>query len=299
MKAIFRIMFALVVLSTALSCSAAADYQEASELGRAGNAWKPGDPIPAKLLEYRTSRDDSCFPSPRGTEMLFQAITNYLLLREIAFLPKIDARVFSNAVINAVTLVGPTRFFTDLTVMLKEKPALEKQDRFKMLAKQSKVKHVVVDSLYITFADMAPDSARKVLNEIKDELQSGKPWHDVYWKFMETYECPYEEKFSDGTVIKGKRSKIGNLGDFVLPANGNPLFSYREDWMPKGHVKTLFGANVRDILILFDKEDLTRFQGLSAKETGERYVLYQVREIYGGDLPPTTNNPLPNAKPKL
>jgi hypothetical protein len=248
-------------------------------------------------LEYRTSRNDSCFPNPRGTEMVFQGITNYPLLREIVFLPKIDLRVFSNAVVNAVTVAGPARFFTDFTAGLKEKPEWEKQDRFTMLAKQAKVKHVVVDSLYITFADMAPDTAGKVLSAIKDELRSGKRWHDVYWRFMETYECPYEEKFSDGTVNKGKRSKIGNLGDFVLPANGNPLFSYRKDWMPKGHIKTLLGASVGDILILFDKEDLSRFQGLSEKETGERFILYQVREIYGGNLPPTTNRSLPNTKP--
>lgn len=265
------------------NCSAADDYKEVVELEKTGNSWKQGEPIPAKLLEYRSSHEEgSCFPNPRGTEMMFQAITNFMLLEQIAFLPQNDARIFSNAVNNAVMVAGPNRFFADLAAVLQAKPELLKPDRIQALKKQSKVKHIVVDSLYITFADMSPDAAKKVLNEIKSELQSGKPWHNVYWKFMERYECPYEEKFTDGTVIKGTRSKIGNLGDFLLPANGNPLFSYREDWMPKQHISKLFAAKAGDILILGDKEDLSRFPDLRDKETGERYVLYQIREVYSG-----------------
>ena len=276
------VVFGIVMFWIASNCLAADDYTEATELVKMGNAWKQGEPIPAKLLEYRTSNDGSCFPSPRGTGMLFQAITNFPLLQEIVFLPQNDARIFSNAVNNAVVVVGPNRFFTNLAVVLKARPELEKQGRIKALKKQSKVKHIVVDSLYITFEDMTPDVSKKVLDEIKGELLQGKRWHDVYWKFMERYECPYEKKFTDGTVVKGTRSKIGNLGDFVLPANGNPLFSYREDWMPKQHISKLFAAKTGDILILFDKEDLSRFPDLKDKETGERYVLYQIREVYNG-----------------
>lgn len=282
MKTFFRLLWSLVVFGTVLSVSATDDYKEAAQLEQTGNSWKAGEPVPAKLLEYHTSRDDSCFPNPRGTEMLFGAITNYSLLREIAFLPQIDSRVFTNSVNQAVVVAGPNRFFLDLAAALKQRPELEKQDRIKMLKKQSKVRQIVVDSLYISFADMPPDSARKVLDEISLELREGKPWHDVYWKFMEKYECPYEDKLSDGTIIKGNRSKIGNLGDFVLPANRNALFSYREDWMPKNHLKKLFAAKAGDILILFDKEDLSRFPELSEKQTGERYVLHRVREVYSG-----------------
>jgi hypothetical protein len=214
--------------------------------------------------------------------MVIGGITNYQLLCEIVFLPQIDSRVFSNAVNHVVALVGPTRFFTDVTARLNGVPGLEQQERIKTLKKQSKLKHVVVDSLYITFADMAPESARKVLGEIEVELRSGKPWHDVYWKFMERYEYPYEDKLSDGTIIRGERTKIGNLGDFVLPANRSPLVSFRADWMPKAHVRKVFAAKAGDILILFDKEDLSRFPDLKDKETGERYVLHRVREVYSG-----------------
>ena len=170
---------------------------------------------------------------------------------------------------------------------LKERPELAKQDRFKAVQKQAAVKHIVVDSLYITYPDMAPDSAKKVLDQIAAELRTGKAWHDVYRKFMEAYACSYEYKFIDGTTIKGNRSKIGNLGDFVLPANRNPLFSFREEWMPREHIKKLFAAKAGDILILFDKEDLSNFPDLREKETGERFVLYKVREVYSGKNPKT------------
>jgi hypothetical protein len=277
-----NVVVGLAMLWSVCCCPAADDYQETVELGKAANAWKQEEPIPAKLLEYKTSwREGSCFPDPSGTEFLFSTITNYSLMREVVFLPELDARVFSNAVRAAVQAVGPSRFFTDSLAVLEGKPGLRKQDRFDELWKQAKVRHVVVDSLYITFSDMSPGSAKEVLNEIAAELRRGKSWHDVYWKFMEAYEGPSEYKFSDGTTVKGKRSKIGNLGDFVLPANGSALFSFRKEWMPKEHARKLLSANAGDILVLFDKEDLSRFPDLRDRETGERYVLHRVREVYG------------------
>jgi hypothetical protein len=282
MKGTLGFAMCVVALGTVLDGFAADSFTEAVELERTGNTWKKGQKIPAKLLDYHTSNDGSCFPNPRGTDVLFGTITNYPLLWEIALLPQVDSRVFSNSVNQALIVAGPTRFFSDLATTLKERPQLEKRERIATLKKQSRVRQIVVDSLYISFADMPPEAARKVLDEISLELRQGKPWHDVYWQFMQRHEYPYEEKLRDGTVIKGNRTKIGNLGDFFLPENGNTLFSYREDWLPKNHCKKLFAASAGEILILFDKEDLSRFPELSASQTGERYVLYQVREVYSG-----------------
>ncbi len=282
MKAILGCALGLIVFGTVSCAPAVDDYKEAIELERLGNAWKTGDRIPAKLLEYRTSQDGSCFSNPRGTEKLFQAITNYVLLREIALLPKIDSRVFSNSVIQAVVLSGPNRFFADLAAALKQHPELEKRDRIKILKNQSKVRHIVVDSLRIDFADMAPDSARKVLDEISRELRDGEAWHDVYWKFMKKYEYSYEDKLSGGTIHNSVRTKIGNLGDFFLPEDRNALFSFREQWMPNDHIKTLFMAKAGDILILFEKEDMSRYSGSIKRRSGESFVLHRVREVYTG-----------------
>src|SRR5688572_33172689 len=84
------------------------------------NAWKSGDEVPKDLLKYRSSRDEgSCFPNPAGTESIYYDITNYTLLKEIVFLKKLDARVFTNAVNRALVLAGPTRFFQDVARTVK------------------------------------------------------------------------------------------------------------------------------------------------------------------------------------
>jgi hypothetical protein len=277
-----RALLPCLVIFAAVGASAADDYKEATDIEHVGNSWREGDPIPSKLLEYRESWDGSCFPNPRGTETLFGSITNYALLWRIVLLPSADLRVFTNAVNHALIVGGPNRFFKDLADALKKQPQLQKTARIKMLEKQSRVRHIVVDSLYISLADMVPTAARTTLDGISRELREGKPWHEVYWNFMEKYETSYEDKTSDGTIIKGNRSKIGNLGDFVLPVNRNPMFSFREDWMPRSHLKKLLAANEGEILVLFDIEDLSRFPDLAASQTGERYVLHRVREVYGG-----------------
>ena len=158
-----------------------------------------------------------------------------------------------------------------------------KHQHFKMLASQATQKHLVVDSIYITFAQMAPQSAMKVLEEIKRELQAKKDFQAVYWEFLDKFHKPsYEVTLRDGTVLKGNKVHIGNLGEIVLSANGNKLFSHREELMPKKHIQKLFASKAGDVLILYDKEDLSNYPNLRDKETGERYVLHRVREIYAG-----------------
>jgi hypothetical protein len=237
---------------------------------KAANAWIPGNPIPSELLTYSSSHaEGSCFPLSSGTKSIVYGITNYYLLRDMAFRPKIDPRIFTNVVTRAIVVGGATRFLSDIQ---------KKQGLPQALKAQVGVKHVVVDSLWIDFADMSPSSAKDVLNQIKEELAQGKSFHNVYWKYLEKYEYPVTEKFGDGTSIKMTRTMIGNLGDFVLPLNKNPLFSYRESYMPKEHLTEIFGSKIGDILILFDKQDLRDYP--LRKGTGERYVLHRIREVY-------------------
>jgi len=270
-KKFLALLSSFALCGVAFGAPPSDDYKEGAEIARAGNAWREGEPIPSKLLDYRTSWDGSCFPSWRGTEMLFGSITNYALLWQIGLLPHTDLRIFTNAVNRALLVAGPNGFFRDLANAVRKQPELQGAGRIRILEKQSKVRHIVVDSIYIKFADLAPDAALKALNDLSRELQEGKPWHDVYWKSLEQYQ-------SDGKTGVG----ICNLGDFVLPANGDPMFSFREHWMPKSHLKKLLAAKAGDTLILFDKEDLSSFPDLFKSETGERYVLHRVREVYSG-----------------
>src|SRR5437868_8486559 len=127
MKAI--LVWGCVMAGIVLNSSAADDYTEATELEQTANAWKESEPVPVRLLDYRKSWDGSCFPNPRGTEVLFGGITNYPLLRDIAFLPQVDLRVFSNAVINAITVAGPSRFFRDIAEVANKTPEREQGER--------------------------------------------------------------------------------------------------------------------------------------------------------------------------
>ena len=258
-------------------------YERSVELCKEANAWKKGQPIPTEILEYRTSHQEgSCFPDPTGTESIFYQITNYPALKEILFSKNTDARVFTNAANNAMRIAGPTQFFKDVLSQLNEDTALLKMERFRTLKIQSKIRHIVVDSLYISYADMPAKQIIPVLDQIEVELKSGMTWSSVYKKWADKFETPYEYKVNDGRSVIGHRTKIGNLGDFILPENRDELFSFRESWMPKEHLPKLMSAKANEILILFDKEDLTNYPDLAKKESGERYILYRIREIWAG-----------------
>ena len=139
MKATLVCAIWLVAAGAVIDGIAANTSTEVVKLTRAGNSWKKGQKIPPKLLEFRSSNDGFCFPSLRGTSALFGAITNYALLWEIAFLPRVDSRVFSNSVNQALIVAGPTRFFSDLMTTLRDNPELEKQERIAVLKAQSRV----------------------------------------------------------------------------------------------------------------------------------------------------------------
>ena len=175
MKPIRILCLGLVLWWGAAVGYAAEDSKFWEDLPKRADAWKKGEPIPPELLEYRSSHQEgACFPDPRGTYSIFAGLTNYALLREISFTPKIDDRVFTNAVNNAIRLGGPTRFFADLTAFRAENPNLSKLKRIKALQKQASLKHIVVDIIFIDFVDMAPDAAMQALQSMKAELQGGK-----------------------------------------------------------------------------------------------------------------------------
>jgi hypothetical protein len=284
MKPNWHVNWVFLLLWTRFSCPAVDDSGFWEDLPRRANAWNKGEPIPSKLLEYRSShREGMCFQDPRGTEFIFGCITNYELLKAITFMPKTDVRVFTNAVNNAVKLVGPLRFFSDLTNVIAQNPRSARLKRIKILKAQAAVRHIVVDSLFINYADMPPDSAMRVLTEMKAELEHGRSFEDVYMRFSTKFEYSFEEKRGDGTV-NGTRTRIGNLGDFVLPANQNILFSYREDYMPKAHISKLFEAKPGAVLILYDKMDVSQYP--ARKDNGECLVLHRVREVYGQQRSP-------------
>jgi hypothetical protein len=263
----------MVLMLACYGCSRDAVVREEDPVEREvqqANSWSDGEPLPKVLLTYSNSRSEgSCFPSPSGTESIVHNITNYALLKRVALETNIDSRIFSNVVNRALVLAGPTRFFGDLKSE-KNVPVA--------LSEQAGVKHVVVDSFYINFKDMPGEEAKRVLEEAKKEIEDGAAFETVYRKYCERSSYVKELHLADGKIAKQSLTKIGNLGDFVLPENGNALFSYRESWMPKAHLESVFNAKQGEVRIDFDREDLSNYPDVEG--TGERYVLHFVREVY-------------------
>jgi hypothetical protein len=263
----------MVLMLVCYGCSRDAVVQEEDPVERdiqQANSWKEGDPLPKALLTYSSSHPEGyCIPFPSGTEWIVHNITNYALLKRVALETNIHSRIFSNVVNRALILAGPTRFFGDLKSE-KNVPVA--------LSEQAGVKHVVVDSFYINFKDMPGEEAKRVLEEAKKEIEDGAAFETVYRKYCERSSYVKELHLADGKIAKQSLTKIGNLGDFVLPENGNALFSHRESWMPKTHVESLMNAKAGEVRIDFDKEDLSNYPDV--KGTGERYVLHHVREVY-------------------
>jgi hypothetical protein len=144
--------------------------QEEPPILKAANRWKIGDLIPKDLLVYREV--DGCLAVDTDTVPLFNDITNYPLLRQIA-MTECDERVFACAVSRALLLVGPNRFFGDVLQFYTRQPKLLLQPRHRSLKARSQVKHVVVDGLFIADKDTSATEAQRVFGQVTRDLQAG------------------------------------------------------------------------------------------------------------------------------
>ena len=91
-------------------------------------------------------------------------------------------------------------------------------------------------------------------------------------------------------VAHGQRSAIGVT--LFCPRTGTRCTHTVRIGCPKTHKKMLFTAKAGDILILTDKEDLSRFHVRRDKETRERLMLYHVREDYSPTMTGSPSQPL-------
>ena len=113
------------LICAAIACATVAPVPaDDNPLVAKANAWTEGQPISPELLRFRDS--DTCIAGQSDTVVVFDAITNYDLLRAI-LLQRCDDRVFECAVKRALSLVGPSRFFRDTEQMYATMPQLLSQ----------------------------------------------------------------------------------------------------------------------------------------------------------------------------
>jgi hypothetical protein len=117
-------------------------------------------------LVFRDS--EGCLALTTDTVVVFTEITNYALLQEVIFSP-CDQRIFDCAVVRALYLVGPNRFFGDLQKRYSKQPELLSQQRHQKLKPRSTERYAAVDAVFIDDKDMKPAEADAVFSQINQK----------------------------------------------------------------------------------------------------------------------------------
>ena len=200
------------------------------------------------------------------TVVVFAEITNYALLQEVIFSP-CDQRIFDCAVVRALYLVGPNRFFGDLQKRYSEQPELLSQQRHQKLKTLTTERHAAVDAVFVDDKDMKPAEADAVFSQIANELRRGAAFATVQQRYYEAHHYSYTETLSDGTKVDLTRTRVGNFGDFVISDQRRDARPFRNVELPAEHARRLLAARKGDVVVLRDEPE-------------HRSILYQVREIY-------------------
>ena len=139
---------------------------EEASLVTLSNSWQKGQPVPSDILVFRDS--EGCLALTTDTVVVFAEITNYALLQEVIFSP-CDQRIFDCAVVRALYLVGPNRFFGDLQKRYSKQPELLSQQRHQKLKPRSTERYAAVDAVFIDDKDMKPAEADAVFSQINQK----------------------------------------------------------------------------------------------------------------------------------
>jgi hypothetical protein len=248
-------------------------WERAPAIAEAANSWHVGDPIQPELLRFHQGPGD--LPSPMDSGSLISQVKNLPLLAKLSLDLGADYECREDAFAQGMYVGGPTTFFALIRSLMEQQPATANPWIMDIRGRISRPQ-VVVDALSIDDNDMSAQKASVVLGRIQADLALGKPWHAVY--------RAYASEFGYKT---GHRTKIGNLGHFVLfedPSLGQGHYVNIEGgvtWEGKPLPRRLarvgfFDASHLPPLLAAKQGDVIR---LHSSIYGE-YVLYQVQEVY-------------------
>jgi len=285
-----RFSAVLIALGALLTTRVLADddWARAAKTLEVAKSWHAGDPLPLELRQFRRSPSD--LPDPYDSYNLIQSLQNLELLAALALDLTADWECRQDAVTQGLNIGGPTRFFALLRPRLVAASSDERPGYAELFTRMSRP-HVVVDALDISYADMAAPEALAVTTRITRDLKRGQAWNTVYTQ--------YSKEFGYRT---GNRTKIGNLGHFVL---------FPDPALGLGHYDTRLGGVVQYVgvplprrlwsLGFFDPSHLptllkaTRGDVITLpSDLYHEYVLYQIQEIYKGDSAVSAGTPNPS-----
>jgi hypothetical protein len=265
------------------------DWTHARKILQNANSWRTGDTLPLELRQFRESRTKE--PNPVDSWDLIAQIKNLPLLAALVVDAGADPECREDALSRGIEVGGPNRFFGLLRPQLFATASETFQPWIKELRDRMARPHSVVNALVIPYQAMSQKEALEVIARITGDLRRGAAWSEVYKR--------YSEEFSYPPSKNGDSTKIGLLGRLVVfpdPELGSGhMASVRvssggsqeevDQWKGKplptrlwgmsrfdpAHLPPLLEANVGDVVSL-------------PSELNHEYVLYQVEEIYKGDL---------------
>jgi hypothetical protein len=268
----------VLVTGTILSAASASDdpWLRAPIIIKAANSWQPGNSVPQELRRYRESATD--MPTPMDSLSLVSKVTNLPLLSLIATDLSADPECREDAFTQGMYIGGPTKFFElvkrDLSLIQGRRSAW-----LTTLSTRMAQPHVVVDALFIDDEDMPREQVIDVLDRIERSLQDGGRWDAVY------------ENYADEFGYKiGNRTKIGNLGHFVVfrdpqlgrghyVDNGPNTISWQGEELPRRLWRlSYFDASHLSMIVGSAPGAIVRLHSSDYHQ----FVLYQVQEVYSG-----------------
>jgi hypothetical protein len=259
--------------------SAQPKWEDAEKIVAAARAWRAGMPLPSELTYYYRTPSD--LPSPRDTDGLIQGVSNLPLLAALTLDLDADSRCREDALTQGMYVGGPSKFFA---IIRRDLQAAQSTNSTWLSEVRDRLarKHVVVDALSIDFSDMSDAMTSNVMTRIEAELKGGAEWDKVYTK--------YSDEFGYRT---GNRTKVGNLGHFVLfpdPALGQGHWTHDRQfantftWEGKELPRRLsrisyFDPSHLSVLLAAQPGDVIRLRSKLYRQN----VLYQVQEVYSGE----------------
>jgi len=229
------------------------------------NAWTKGKPIPAELFTYRRSGSGVDYsPSRTDTSTIIGGITNANLLLEMLFNPKIDDRVFSQAVTRGIHLAGPKWFLNEAYRRYQQHAEALLFPMHKRLFIELNQRHALVDAIFINEADMPATNAVETIQRMVNEMQTGKSWDNV----INEYSANLRTQLDIGGLPGGvSMSKISRFGPFVLCEQTKASQTFVSDPLPREQRSALLERNEGEVMMIHDP-------------AYRRVLLYRVREVY-------------------
>ena len=261
---------------------------ETKKILQTANSWRTGDPIPPALRRFRQYGSD--IPTTMDSDALMAQVQNLPLLATIVLDPGSDNQCREDAFAQGMEVGGPNQFFSLLRPLLAAPAAKDFEPWVNEVRDRISRPHAVVNALFIEDRDMPRRKALMVIERITADLRGGMDWSQAYKQYSEEFSYPADAKTGD-------RTKIGLLGPLVIfpdPELGkgymatitsreskteyvqwqgppSPRHLWGLSYFDAAHLPILLKANAGDVISLRSK-------------LYHEYVLYQVKEIYKGEL---------------